>query len=217
MKVMGDAAARMFEVANRSSRATQRQHDTMTESALREIGTEHGVPVFQLEDITMHSLLQPAGRDPVSRERLVRFAHRSFQEWYLARHFARKDSFDIELPRTATRFLGSMRADLEAGGALLKRFHRLQRDLRLRLRAKTQLRNRRRRDDLGSNEVQRHGTTTLFAALIWRRRYSSAPSLLFSALKARIRQKWCCQIPCSNAIQKQCNAFARGLIVTLSL
>jgi hypothetical protein len=118
MRVMEDAAARMFEAAERSERTTARQHDTLGEGGLREIGTEHGVPVFQLEDITMHSLLQPAERDAVSRERLVRFAHRSFQEWFLARHYAREGHFDARLPRTAARFLSSMRASLEAGEAL---------------------------------------------------------------------------------------------------
>jgi len=118
MKVMEDAAAKMFEVADRSELPAARQHDTISESGLRTIGTENGVPVFQLEDIMMHSLLQPAGRDPVSRERLVRFAHRSFQEWFLARYYARNESFHVTLPRSAARFLSSMRADLEAGEAL---------------------------------------------------------------------------------------------------
>jgi hypothetical protein len=119
MRVMEDVAAKMLVVVDIGTQAMATPRDTITEGELRNLGMEHSVPSFQLEDLLMHSLLQPAGRDAVSRERLIRFAHRSFQDWFLARCFARKGgTFDFKLPPTASRFWFAMRADLEAGEAL---------------------------------------------------------------------------------------------------
>jgi hypothetical protein len=56
------------------------QYDTIVEAHLRDIATERGIAFMQIDDLAMHSLLQPAGRDMVTRQRLLRFAHRSFQD-----------------------------------------------------------------------------------------------------------------------------------------
>ena len=39
----------------------------------------------RFEELLLNSLLAPAGRDPATRQRLVRFAHQSFFDWFSAR------------------------------------------------------------------------------------------------------------------------------------
>ena len=54
--------------------------DTIAEDALQAITRHHGIEFFQMEDVVLHMLLQPAGQSRVTRRRVIRFAHRSFQD-----------------------------------------------------------------------------------------------------------------------------------------
>jgi len=50
---------------------------------IQRVGARLGyVPV--LEDLSLNSLLMPAGRDPATRQRQMRFAHHSFLDWFAA-------------------------------------------------------------------------------------------------------------------------------------
>lgn len=118
--VMQDAADDMLEVSTMPDGHRSALHrDMISERRLRQIAETNGVPFVNIEDIAMHSLLQPAGRDQVTRERLMRFAHRSFQDWFLARQYVEKNRDLYQgMPATAVRFFSAMQADLRAGKAL---------------------------------------------------------------------------------------------------
>jgi hypothetical protein len=119
IRVMQEAADCMLEVTGPLDARTAVHRDTIGEVKLREIATSFDIPFVQLEDVAMHSLLQPSGREPVTRERLLRFAHRSFQDWFLARQFAEKGREPyLGLPGPTMQFLTAMRADLAAGRSL---------------------------------------------------------------------------------------------------
>jgi hypothetical protein len=116
---MQDAADQMLKIAGPVGSRSAIHLDTISEKRLREIARKHDVPVVQIEDIAMHSLLQPAGRDPITHERTMRFAHRSFQDWFLARQYAENGQEVYPgMSTAAQRFLTSMRADLADGGSL---------------------------------------------------------------------------------------------------
>lgn len=117
--VMQDAADDMLDITGSSSGRRAVHRDTIGESRLRHIAEANGIRFVTIEDIAMHSLLQPGGRDPATRERLVRFAHRSFQDWFLARQYVeKKREFYFGLPGTVARFIGAMQADMAAGHPL---------------------------------------------------------------------------------------------------
>ncbi len=118
ISVMQDAADKMYQVAWVPGQRMGMQYDTIVEAHFRDIASERGIAFMQIEDLAMPSLLQPAGRDMATRQRLLRFAHRSFQDWFLARQYAEQGRDGKGLPDTAARFLDSMRADLAAGGSL---------------------------------------------------------------------------------------------------
>lgn len=89
--------------------------DSIGEIALRAVATERTCEFNQIEDILMHSLLQPAGR-LAWRERSFRFAHRSFRDWFLAREFAgRGRPKERTLPGGILKFLLPMETDLARG------------------------------------------------------------------------------------------------------
>lgn len=117
--VMQDAAGTMLQITESPDGRSAVHRDTISEKELKIIAARYDVPFLQIEDMAMHSLLQPGGRDPATRQRLMRFAHRSFQDWFLARHFA-ADGREIYkgLPPTVVRFLHAMRDDIAAGGTL---------------------------------------------------------------------------------------------------
>jgi hypothetical protein len=120
VRVMQDAAGEMLELSDVGGGNRQAiHHDTIGEKSLQRIAAGLNVPFAAIEDVVMHSLLQPAGRHAVSRERLFRFAHRSFQDWFLARHFAdnRLEPY-LALPPFAFKFLSSMLEDLSRGEGL---------------------------------------------------------------------------------------------------
>ncbi len=95
------------------------QRDNISERKLAEIGASQMLPVLRFEDILMHSLLQPGGRDHTTRERLLRFAHRSFQDWFLARDLTVNGLNDhAEIPDAVLRFLKPMLEDKENGVVL---------------------------------------------------------------------------------------------------
>jgi hypothetical protein len=118
--IMEDAASRMVGYENRKAiKASSNAiilHDTINEDDLKLIAANHGIAFLQFEDLTMHSLLQPSGRDSVTRARLSRFAHRSYQDWFLARHLARIDCDGATaVSEAVARFLIPMVADREQG------------------------------------------------------------------------------------------------------
>lgn len=111
--------ADMLEVSGPQGARSAIHRDTITEAALRNLSARLGIPFIQVEDVAMHSLLQPSNPDRKTRERLLRFAHRSFQDWFLARHFAAQDrEIYPGLPPLTFRFLTTMKEDLAAGHGL---------------------------------------------------------------------------------------------------
>lgn len=92
------------------------EQDVISERAVTDIATSCGIPFVQIEDVLLHSLLQPAGRNRQTRERQFRFAHRSFQDWFLARDLVTDDEFEFDsLPAAVKKFLAPMRTDWERG------------------------------------------------------------------------------------------------------
>jgi hypothetical protein len=115
IRIMQEAADQMLEVSGSEGARSAIHRDTITEAALRNLSARLGMPFIQVEDVAMHSLLQPSNPDRNTRERLLRFAHRSFQDWFLARHFAAQDrEIYPGLPPLTFRFL----TDLAAGHGL---------------------------------------------------------------------------------------------------
>jgi hypothetical protein len=114
--VMQDVADSMLEITtDKEGNGAANHREVISESTLRSIASRHSVPMTQIEDIIMHSLLQPAGRNPM-REREYRFAHRSYQDWFLARANAADRRLPYSgLPPATLRFLEAMKADLDAG------------------------------------------------------------------------------------------------------
>jgi hypothetical protein len=119
IQVMQEAADQMLEITGPPDARSAIHSDTIGEKQLRQIARRFDIPFVQLEDVAMHSLLQPSGRDPITHERLLRFAHRSFQDWFLARQFAETDREPyLGLPRPTMQFLIAMRDDLFVGKPL---------------------------------------------------------------------------------------------------
>lgn len=119
--LMQDVAYRMSETIVSEARLVHIQKDTIPEIELWETIAKRSIPSTQIEDILLHSLLQPAGRDRKSRERLLKFAHRSFQDWFLARYLATQNAESNErtmLPKAVSTFLNAMRQDLIDGHPL---------------------------------------------------------------------------------------------------
>lgn len=61
------------------------------EEELRVAVAETLESVERIEEILFTALIRPAGRDPETRERLYRFAHQSFFDWFLARGLIQSD------------------------------------------------------------------------------------------------------------------------------
>jgi hypothetical protein len=119
IRVMQEAADQMLEVSEIAGSRSAIHRDTISEGSLREFSASLGIAFMRIEDVAMHSLLQPSGRDQKSRERLLRFAHRSFQDWFVARQFAEQGrEIYPGLPPLAFRFLTAMQKDLAAGDDL---------------------------------------------------------------------------------------------------
>jgi len=73
-----------------------------------------------LEEVVLHSLLRPGGRDGQTRDRLVLFSHRSFEEWFLARRLASLPAEDVAvmvatLSDGTVKFLQAMQRDVAMG------------------------------------------------------------------------------------------------------
>jgi hypothetical protein len=96
----------------------------ISESTLKHLAHELDITDATLEDVVLHSLLRPSGRDPQSFKRLVEFSHRSFEEWFLARSFVQESDSGTAvldegtLSNGAVRFLEAMQRDVRAGVAL---------------------------------------------------------------------------------------------------
>ena len=111
----------MQDVASEIAAAGLRDEAAViTEDRLREILRMVSAEVARIEEIALNSLLLPAGRGPVSRQRMFRFAHQSFQDWFVARRLAMMGTpFDAEIHNDAVRgFVARMSADLATGGVL---------------------------------------------------------------------------------------------------
>jgi len=71
-----------------------------------------------VEELLLNSLLQPAGRDPLSRKRLFKFAHQSFFDWFVARAIVQW-SLKIEPPsQVISDFVTDMRTAVSKGEEL---------------------------------------------------------------------------------------------------
>jgi hypothetical protein len=120
--VMQDSAGLMIsyvQIDGQSDKLILIQHDTISEDRLRGVATNRGIEFIQLEDVVLHSLLQPGGRNLVTRQRLLRFAHRSFQDWFLARHLVLSaERRSAVLPDSVSRFMTAMQLDIDNGVAL---------------------------------------------------------------------------------------------------
>jgi hypothetical protein len=80
------------------------------EGLLIDLTRNAGLGNALFEDVLMHSLVQPAGRNQKTRERQVRFSHQSYHEWFLARGLLEKGhSADCKLPQAVESFLQKMR------------------------------------------------------------------------------------------------------------
>jgi hypothetical protein len=95
--------------------------DFVTEDVIERCAADSGLSWSAIEDVMLHSLLFPVGRDPRTNRRRFRFAHRSYQEWFYARYLAANadnggESHD--LPPSVVRFLKPMVADLASGKSL---------------------------------------------------------------------------------------------------
>jgi hypothetical protein len=119
--IMQELAGQMTTIGRREANGSRAltSLDAVTEGTLRSMATKAGVGFVHLEDVALHSLMQPAGRDHKTRERLLRFAHRSFQDWFLARYLA-QHGYDesVLVPESAARFLNAIKEDLRVGLSL---------------------------------------------------------------------------------------------------
>jgi len=119
MQMMEEIAFLLFQRAAKEMDESN-PANAVTESDILDAARASRIDTPRLEEIAAHSLLLPAGRDPTSRERIFRFAHRSFEHWFLARHFAASGSsptFD-DLNDPVKRFLDPMLEDQRAGEPL---------------------------------------------------------------------------------------------------
>lgn len=96
--------------------------DTMTfsEELLRTCVSETIGALEKIEDVLFTSLVQPSGRDPVTKRRIYRFAHQSFHDWFLARALAEngRGTEQVSLSPTVLAFSTSMASALKRGEGL---------------------------------------------------------------------------------------------------
>ncbi|MCG8545860.1 MAG: restriction endonuclease [Alphaproteobacteria bacterium] len=103
-----------------ASDAAEQGGTLIEEQALRTCVSTTIGPIEMIEEVLFASLIQPAGRDPVSRRRLYRFAHKSFLDWFMARALVEEGrSAEFATTSVATRAFGeAMSAALDRGEAL---------------------------------------------------------------------------------------------------
>lgn len=101
------------------SYAARRMHDTKPYTGLISLGTLNGLVKDCLTQVALtsealnFSLLLPSGRDPYTRELQYRFAHKIFEDWFLANYYftsrisPEKDHFT----ETAYQLWAAMEAD----------------------------------------------------------------------------------------------------------
>lgn len=80
MRMMTEVAGTMLKVASRGEDSTT----LVSEAVLGECAQAVGAQFSQSEEVALNSVLQPAGRDQITRQRQFRFAHKSFQDWFSA-------------------------------------------------------------------------------------------------------------------------------------
>lgn len=116
--VMQNAAAHMLSVSEYRAGDNPMMDitDDIAERDLLNCAEMSNLPITLMEDLTMHSLFLPAGRNRNSLERLYRFAHRSFQEWFIARHLAAEGAtLTHETTPLISKFHHEMVHDLDLG------------------------------------------------------------------------------------------------------
>jgi hypothetical protein len=82
IRMMQELALRLH---SRSFETSAQDGLTFPEELLRSCASETLGPLDKIEDVLFMSLVQPSGRDPFTRQRTYRFAHKSFYDWFLAR------------------------------------------------------------------------------------------------------------------------------------
>lgn len=108
---MQSVSHRMVEISNCE------EIESISELDLLKSANDAGIYDVISEDLSMHSLMQPAGRDRLGR-RKFRFAHKSFHDWFLARHCVYTSSYSNKMTAAARSFYDAMTADLVSGGSL---------------------------------------------------------------------------------------------------
>lgn len=89
---------------------TQSDLDACVEAAIGEVPN--------VEEILLSSLIQPAGRDSITRHRQYRFAHQSFFDWFLARVIVERQLTVTGMSPTARAFQAQIASAIAAGEAL---------------------------------------------------------------------------------------------------
>lgn len=90
----------------------------ITEAELKKCSAEVFDQAPILEQILFNSVIQPAGRDPLTRDRLFKFAHQSFFDWFVARAVVQW-SLPITAPsKVIEDFMRSIRDEIAAVGHL---------------------------------------------------------------------------------------------------
>jgi len=109
-----------FKLHMRSLEATAPDGLTFPEELLRASASAALGISDRIEDVLLMSLVQPSGRDPVTRQRSYRFAHKSFYDWFLARALIanKRPEASDQLAPTAKTFLAQMEAGIRRGESL---------------------------------------------------------------------------------------------------
>ena len=102
-------AVDLFEQSNWTEDTTILEFDE--EFLRRQIANQVG-NIEEIEEITLNSLIMPLGRRDAAGHRLYRFAHKSYQDWLIARGLVTQDARSFEnLPDSVAYFTAMMRAN----------------------------------------------------------------------------------------------------------
>ncbi|MEL7281350.1 MAG: hypothetical protein AAGK79_13405 [Pseudomonadota bacterium] len=109
LRAMTTMAVDLFNESNWAGDTTILEFD---EEFLRRKLTNQVGDIDEIEEITLNSLIMPLGRRNEAGQRLYRFAHKSYQDWLIARGLATQDALEIEnLPDSVAYFAKMMRVD----------------------------------------------------------------------------------------------------------
>ena len=109
LRAMTMMAVDLFEQSNWTEDTTILEFDE--EFLRRQIANQVG-KIEEIEEITLNSLIMPLGRRDAAGHRLYRFAHKSYQDWLIARGLVTQDARGFEnLPDSVAYFIAMMRAN----------------------------------------------------------------------------------------------------------